>query len=111
MTIPDHQPGAVRTATLSGGGAGGKRGWPPAHALGFRRGKTPSKSPLPVPFRCLDVSAFDSAPSRRAAAPLPQSPKPHVCLEGKTARGNKGGDGPGQHLVAAHVPAAEAVLA
>jgi hypothetical protein len=41
---------------------------------------------------------------------LPED-QPHIALDGKTARGSKDGETPGQHLVSAYVPAAQAVLA
>jgi DDE_Tnp_1-associated/Transposase DDE domain len=82
-----------------------------AWALGFRRGKTPTKSTLSALFRRLDVTAFEAVLSAWIASRLPESQELHVCLDGKTARGSKDGDVPGQHLVAAYAPAAEAVLA
>ncbi|OAI40235.1 hypothetical protein AYO40_04990 [Planctomycetaceae bacterium SCGC AG-212-D15] len=44
-----------------------------AHALGFRRGKTPTKSTFSVFFRALDVQAFEEALSRWIAARLPEA--------------------------------------
>lgn len=82
-----------------------------AHALGFLRGKTPCKSTFSVLFRALDIGAFEAALSNWVASRLPQGEALHVCLDGKTARGSKDGDAPGQHLVAAYCPAAQAVLA
>lgn len=81
-----------------------------AHALGFRRGKTPAKSTLSELFRDLDAAAFESAFSRWVASRLPPGEGLHVCLDGKTARGSRDGDAPGHHLVAAYAPAAQAVL-
>ncbi len=51
---------------------GRDKGPPLAHALGFTRGKTPTKSTLSVLFRCLDVQAFEAALSRWIASRLPQ---------------------------------------
>jgi hypothetical protein len=82
-----------------------------AFALGFRRGKTPTKSRLSTLFRRLDVTAFEAALSRWVAARLGSPDGLHICIDGKTARGSKDGDVPGHHLVAAYVPAAQAVLA
>jgi hypothetical protein len=90
---------------------GRDKGAPLAFALGFRRGKTPTKSTLSDLFRKLDVTAFEAALSGWVASRLPHKPALHVCLDGKTARGSKDGDAPGHHLVAAYAPDAQAVLA
>jgi hypothetical protein len=88
---------------------GAKLAW----ALGFRRGKTPTKSTLSDLFRRLDVTAFESALSRWVESRLPEGPDRglHVAIDGKVARGSRDGDAPGQHLVAAYCPAAQAILA
>jgi hypothetical protein len=90
---------------------GRDKGFALAHALGFRRGKTPSKSTLSVLFRALDVKAFEAALSRWIAPRLADEPHLHVCLDGKTARGSHDDEVPGHHLVAAYAPTAVAVLA
>jgi len=97
---------------------GRDKGFALAAALGFRRGKTPSKSTLSDLFRALDVTAFEAALSRWVNSRLPDDSGPddeqqqlHVCLDGKTLRGSRDGDAPGHHLVAAYAPAAQAVLA
>jgi hypothetical protein len=82
-----------------------------AFALGFRRGKTPTKSRLSTLFRRLDVTAFEAALSRWIASRVGTPDGLHVCLDGKTVRGSKDGDVPGHHLVAAYAPAFQAVLA
>ena len=82
-----------------------------AFALGFRRGKTPTKSRLSTLFRRLDVTAFEAALSRWVTSRLGTLDGLHICIDGKTARGSKDGDVPGHHLVAAYVPAAQAILA
>ena len=89
---------------------GRDKGFALAHLLGFRRGKTPTKSTLSVLFRALDVAAFEAALSRWITPRLPESTQLHICLDGKTARGSRDGDVPGHHLVAAYVPVAQAVL-
>lgn len=85
-----------------------------AHALGFRRGKTPSVSTFSEIFRALDINAFEAALSGWVASRLSHLEKPPgetvVSLDGKAQRGSKDGDAPGQHLVAAYVPHAQAVL-
>ncbi len=85
-------------------------GAPLAHALGFRRGKTPAKSTLSTLLRSLDVAALEAALARWLAGRLPNDGGP-LSLDGKTLRGSRAGDVPGQHLVAAYVPHVEAVLA
>jgi hypothetical protein len=101
---------------------GRDKGFALAHALGFRRGKTPTTSTFSLIFRALDVVAFEAALSRWVATHVPAAQEStaqesasqeefHVCLDGKTARGSKDGQTPGQHLVAAYAPAAQAVLA
>jgi len=82
-----------------------------AHLLGFRRGKTPAKSTFSVLFRVLDVQAFEHALARWIAGRLPQGQEKPIALDGKTARGSRDGDVPGQHLVAAYRADAQAVLA
>src|SRR5690348_9124640 len=71
-------------------------GAPLAHALGFRRGKTPGASCLSELFSRLDAVAFEAALSRwiksRSPAPTAGSPgkeKQPVSLDGKTLRGSR----------------------
>jgi DDE family transposase len=90
---------------------GRQRGFALAHALGFLRGKTPCKSTLSLLFRALDAAAFEAALSAWVASRLPVGEGLVISLDGKTVRGSKGGDVPGQHLVAAYCSAAQAVLA
>lgn len=82
-----------------------------AFALGFRRGKTPAPSTFCEIFRALDVWALEQALSRWIRSRLPQDDELVVCLDGKTVRGSKDGEVPGQHLVAAYAPRCRAVLA
>lgn len=90
---------------------GRQKGAALAFALGFTRGKTPTKSTFSVLFRCLDIHAFEAALARWVASRLPSDEGLTLALDGKTARGSRDGDVPGQHLVAAYCPAAQAVLA
>jgi DDE_Tnp_1-associated/Transposase DDE domain len=89
---------------------GRDHGFPLAHALGFRRGKTPCKSTLSVVLRVLDIVAFEAALSRWIASRLPEG-ELVVSLDGKALRGSRDGEAPGQHLVAAYAPHVQAVLA
>lgn len=88
---------------------GREKGCRLAFALGFRRGKTPCKARLSTLFRSLDVAAFEAALSRWIASRV--SDNEQICLDGKTARGSRDGDVPGQHLVAAYAAESQAVLA
>ena len=89
---------------------GRDHGFPLAHALGFRRGKTPCKSTFSVLMRMLDIDAFEAALSRWIASRLPPDAELVVSLDGKTLRGSRDGEVPGQHLVAAYAPQVRAVL-
>jgi DDE_Tnp_1-associated/Transposase DDE domain len=86
-------------------------GAPLAHALGFRRGKTPTKAMLSELLRALDADAFEAALSRWVRSRLGRSEPAHLSLDGKTLRGSRDGAVPGQHLVAVYAPQVEAVLA
>ena len=65
---------------------GRDKGFALAHALGFTRGKTLTKSTFSVLFRMLDVQAFEDALSRWIASRLPQGQERPISLDGKTAR-------------------------
>jgi hypothetical protein len=84
---------------------------PLAHALGFRRGKTPSASTLSRTPRRFDAQRLEGILSRRIRARIDLDSFEQISLDGKTLRGSRDGDVPGQHLVAAYAPAVEAVLA
>jgi DDE_Tnp_1-associated/Transposase DDE domain len=88
---------------------GRDHGPPLAHALGFRRGKTPAKSTLSKLFRRLDVDAFEAALSRWLLARQGDGWEA-IAVDGKTLRGSADGETPGVHLLTAFVPAAAAVL-
>jgi hypothetical protein len=80
-----------------------------AHALGFRKAKTPAPSTLSELFRRLDTTAVENAlaawlKARGAGA------GEHLALDGKTARGSVDGEIPGVHLVAAFATADEVVV-
>lgn len=82
-----------------------------AHALGFRRGKTPSTSTLSRTLRKIDPKAIEAALSRWVSTRVDVTTIDHVAIDGKALRGSRDGDVPGHHLVAAYAPAVEAVLA
>lgn len=69
-----------------------------AHALGFRRERTPCVATLHYLFRKLDAAAFERALTAWAAQGAP--PRQAVALDGKTLRGVHGEQVPGVHLLA-----------
>jgi hypothetical protein len=75
-------------------------GTPLAHALGFRRGKTPSLSTLSRTLRVLDAVAVEAALARWVQARVGTGGE-LISLDGKTLKGSRDGGLPGQHLVAA----------
>jgi DDE_Tnp_1-associated/Transposase DDE domain len=79
-------------------------------ALGFGRARVPSKSSLSRLLRRLQPQAVEAALSRWVAARLPPGVD-LLSLDGKALRGSKDGEVPGQHLVSAYAPQAQAVLA
>ena len=116
-----HPPGAVLGLVVLGllmgkrslsaiARLGRNYGPPLAHALGFRRGKTPAKSTLSEVLRAADAPAVEAALARWVGSRLPEGVG-QLALDGKAVRGSRDGDLPGQHLLAAYAPQAEAVLA
>ena len=90
---------------------GRDKGFALAQLLGFRRGKTPTKATYSLLFRRLDVVAFEAALARWLASRLSDDEMAVLALDGKTLRGSRDGELPGQHLVAAYAVAAAAVVA
>ena len=78
-------------------------------ALGFPRGTNPVKSTLSRLLRRLDPQAIERRLARWVGSRLPPDADV-VSLDGKTTRGSRQGDIPGQHLVSAYAPRIEAVL-
>jgi DDE_Tnp_1-associated/Transposase DDE domain len=79
-------------------------------ALGFGRARVPSKSSFSRLLRRLDAQAVEAALTRWVGSRLPGGID-HLSLDGKTLRGSKDEGLPGQHLVSAYAPQAQAVLA
>jgi hypothetical protein len=90
---------------------GRQHGPPLAHALGFRRGKTPCQSTLSVTLRRLTGSEIETVLSLWIGGRIDPDTFEPISLDGKTLRGSRDGEVPGHHLVAAYAPAAKAVLA
>jgi hypothetical protein len=82
-----------------------------AHALGFRRGKTPAKSTLSEIYRAVDPQALEAAIRRWLQARQQEAGWETIALDGKTLKGSVDGAVPAAHLLAAYVPAVAAVLA
>lgn len=80
-----------------------------AHALGFRRSKTPSASTLSRVFRRLDIDAFEAILQEWIVQRCPDLGEP-FCLDGKTLRCSHDGDAPAVHLLSLFAPKVEAVV-
>jgi DDE_Tnp_1-associated/Transposase DDE domain len=85
-------------------------GAPLAHALGFRRGKTPAKSTLSEILRAVDAQLLEEALSRWVRCRLPADLE-QLSLDGKTLKGSRDGELPAQHLLSAYAPQVQAVVA
>lgn len=77
---------------------GRQYGVPLAHALGFRRGKTPSKSTLSEILRALDADRLEALFSRWVCSRIGHVKT--LVIEGRTLRGSRNGEVPGQHAKA-----------
>lgn len=86
-------------------------GTPLAHALGFRRGKTPCPAMLSEFLRALDTVALEAVLSRWLQSRIDPNCFEQISIDGKTLRGSRDGELPGHHLVAAYAPSVQAVLA
>lgn len=80
-----------------------------AHALGFRRGTTPSLSTFSRLFRRLDINAFEDVLGRWIVQRCPDLGD-HFALDGKTLRRSHDGDTPAVHLLAVYAPKVRAVI-
>lgn len=90
---------------------GRQHGTPLAHALGFRRGKTPTVSTLSRTLRRFDADQLEAILARWIQGRIDPAAFQQISIDGKTLRGSRDGDVPGQHLVAAYAPKVHAVLA
>ncbi|WP_029601231.1 transposase family protein [Gemmata obscuriglobus] len=85
---------------------GRQHGFPLAHALGFRRGKTPAASTLSRTLRRFDPQQLEAARTRWLDGRVGPVARVHIALDGKTLRGSRHGDGSGAHRLTAYAPAA-----
>jgi len=99
-----------RTSLIGIARFGRQYGTPLAHALGFRRGKTPAVSTLSRTLRRFDAGRLEGILSDWIRGRIDPDAFRHISVDGKTLRGSRDGDVPGQHLVAAYAPAVSAVL-
>jgi hypothetical protein len=81
-----------------------------AHALGFKRGKTPSTSTLSRTVRRFDAAALEAILAQWLAGRMDPAAFDLISIDGKTLRGSRDGEVPGQHLVAAYAHEVSAVL-
>jgi len=82
-----------------------------AHALGFRRGKTPSVSSLSRTLRRFCPLDVETCLSRWVSGRIELEDAEPISLDGKCLRGSRDGEIPGQHLVSAYASRMQAVLA
>ena len=100
-----------RTSLISIARFGRQHGTPLAHALGFRRGKTPAVSTLSRTLRRFPPQQLEAILAGWIRARIDPHTFEHIAIDGKTLRGSRDGELPGQHLVAAYAPTVQAVLA
>lgn len=81
-----------------------------AHALGFRKAKTPAASMLSRTLRRLDPAAFEAVLAEWIRGRVGSAAYDLISLDGKTLRGSRDGEVPGHHLVAAYASSLRAVL-
>jgi hypothetical protein len=100
-----------RTSLIGIARFGRQHGAPLAWALGFRRGKTPAVSTLSRTPRRFDAEQLEAMLAQWVRGRIDPDACEQISLDGKTLRGSRDGEIPGQHLVAAWAPAVRAVLA
>jgi hypothetical protein len=90
---------------------GKERGWEFLKLLGFTTQWGLCKATYSRVFRRIAAADFEYRVGRWIRGRLRPDDAPHVCLDGKTARGSRDGDSPGVHLLSAYAPEVKAVLA
>lgn len=89
---------------------GKERGGEFLYLLGFTRKRGLCKATYSRIFRRIDVKDFESRISQWIQGRLGAGDAPHIAIDGKTLRGSRDGDIPGNHLVAAYAPDVRAVV-
>jgi hypothetical protein len=100
-----------RTSLIGIARFGRQYGTPLAHALGFRRGKTPTASTLSRTLRRFDAGRLERILSDWVRGRIDPDAFEHTSIDGKTLRGSRDAEVPGRHPLAAYAPAVRAVLA
>lgn len=90
---------------------GKQRGGEFLRLLGFTRRRGLCKATYSRVFRRIDVADFEARIGRWIGAQLGPRDAPHLCLDGKTARGSRDGEAPAVHLISAYAPDVKAVMA
>jgi DDE_Tnp_1-associated/Transposase DDE domain len=89
---------------------GRERGGKFLDLLGFTRKRGLCKATYSRVFRRIDVHDFETRVARWIQGRLRPGDARQITLDGKTQRGSRDGDTPGQHLVAAYAPDVKAVI-
>jgi DDE_Tnp_1-associated/Transposase DDE domain len=89
---------------------GKERGGEFLYLLGFTRKRGLCKATYSRIFRRIDVEDFESRVSQWIQGKLKAGDAPLIAIDGKTLRGSRDGDIPGNHLVAAYAPDVRAVV-
>jgi hypothetical protein len=89
---------------------GQERGGEFLYLLGFTRKRGLCKATYSRVFRRIDVQDFETRVAQWIQGRLRPGDAPQIAIDGKTLRGSRDGDAPGQHLVAAYAPDVRAVI-
>jgi hypothetical protein len=89
---------------------GQERGGDFLYLLGFTRKRGLCKATYSRIFRRIDVQDFESRVAQWIQGRLGPDDAPLIAIDGKTLRGSRDGDIPGNHLVAAYAPDVRAVM-
>ncbi|MCA1684952.1 MAG: ISAs1 family transposase [Planctomycetia bacterium] len=87
------------------------RGWDFLRHLGLATRWGLPKATDSRASRRIDVADFEARVGRWAQARRAPGDAPHLCVDGKAARGGRDGDTPGAHRVSAYAPDVKAALA
>jgi len=89
---------------------GKERGGEFLYLLGFTRKRGLCKATYSRIFRRIDVQDFEARVAQWIQGRLRPGEAPLIAIDGKTLRGSRDGETPGQHLVAAYAPDVKAVV-
>ena len=91
-----------RRVVVAGGGLLGLEAAYSLHLLGFTTRRGLCKATYARVFRRIGVADFEAHVGRWIGARLGGDEAPHLCVEGKTARGGSVGGTPGVHMASAY---------